>query len=104
MGTGIGPTGAENPERPLFVVGVGASAGGLEALQRLFATTRLTGGLAYVVVQHLSPDFDSLMAELLAPHTPLPISRAEHGTVVEPDHIYLMPPKHEIGISEGRLQ
>lgn len=53
----------------MFVVGVGASAGGLEALQRLFAVMPRQGRLAFVVVQHLSPDFKSLMTELLAPHT-----------------------------------
>ena len=91
------------PENKLFVVGVGASAGGLEALQRLFASTRPTGGLAFVVVQHLSPDFESLMGDLLAPHTALSICRAEEGMPLEADHVYLMPPRHEISISGGRL-
>src|SRR5687767_9263757 len=93
----------ENPAQRFFIVGVGASAGGLEALQRFFATTRPTGGLAFVVVQHLSPDFESVMGELLAPHTPLPIHRAEEGMLVEPDQVYLMPPKHEMVIADGRL-
>ena len=82
--------------RPPFVVGVGASAGGLEALQRLFEKTKPTGALAFVVVQHLSPDFESVMGELLAPHTPLAVTRAEHGMKLEADHIYLMPPRHEM--------
>jgi two-component system CheB/CheR fusion protein len=87
----------------LFVVGVGASAGGLEALQRLFASVRRTGRLTFVVVQHLSPDFKSLMDELLAPHTELSVHRAESGMKVEPDSIYLLPPKKEITISGGVL-
>jgi len=62
-------------DRPPFVVGVGASAGGLEALQQLFEKTRATGGFAFVVIQHLSPDFESVMGELLAPHTPLTVGR-----------------------------
>ena len=93
----------EPEARPLYVVGVGASAGGLEALQRLFEKIPVTGEMAFVVVQHLSPDFKSLMDELLARHTQLKISRVEDGMLVEPDHIYLMPPKNEMIISGGRL-
>jgi two-component system, chemotaxis family, CheB/CheR fusion protein len=94
---------AENPDQRFFIVGVGASAGGLEALQRLFATARPTGGMAFVVVQHLSPDFDSVMGQLLAPHTALTVKRVDQGMLVEPDHVYLMPPKHEMLICDGRL-
>ncbi len=100
----MGSTTIEEGERGLFVVGVGASAGGLEALQRLFVSARPTGGLAFVVVQHLSPDFESVMGELLAPHTPLTVVRAEQGMEVVPDHVYLMPPRHEMTIAAGRLQ
>ena len=89
--------------RPPFVVGVGASAGGLEALQRLFEKTRPTGAFAFAVIQHLSPDFESVMGELLAPHTPLTVVRAQHGMRLEPDHIYLMPPRHEMAVHDGCL-
>ncbi|MCO5170927.1 MAG: PAS domain-containing protein [Planctomycetes bacterium] len=89
---------------PTFpVVGVGASAGGLEALQRLFEQAPLDAGLAYVVVQHLSPDFKSLMEELLARHTRLPIRRVVDGMLVEPDRIYLIPPNADMIIASGRL-
>src|SRR5688572_26169470 len=90
--------------RPPFVVGVGASAGGLEALQRLFEKTKPTGALAFVVIQHLSPDFESVMGELLAPHTPLTVTRAQHGMRLEADHIYLMPPRHEMAVQDGQLR
>ena len=86
-----------------FVVGVGASAGGLEALQRLVTRLRQTGAVSFVVIQHLSPDFKSLMDELLIPRTELKVCRAENGMMVEPDTIYLMPPKHEMTISGGQL-
>src|SRR3954469_12264601 len=89
--------------KSLYVVGVGASAGGLEALQRLFERMRRTGGLAFVVVQHLSPDFRSLMDELLSPHTELRVVRAEDGMAVEADTVYLMPPRNEMIVSGGRL-
>ena len=64
---------------------------------------RATPGMAFVVVQHLSPDFKSLMDELLARHTELPIHLVEDGMPVEADHVYLIPPKKEMIISGGRL-
>lgn len=90
--------------RPTCVVGIGASAGGLEALERLFDRIPLATGLAYVVVQHLSPDFESLMPELLVRHTKLPVRTAEHGMRVEPDAIYLIPRGKEMQILGERLQ
>ena len=59
--------------------------------------------MAFVIVQHLSPDFKSLMDELLARHTPLPIHLVEDGMPVEADHIYLIPAKKEMIVSGGRL-
>src|SRR3954451_14365934 len=89
--------------RPLYVVGVGASAGGLEALQQLFQGIPRTGEMAFVVVQHLSPDFKSLMDELLSPHTELAVHRAEDEMTVEADCIYLLPPRNDMVISGGKL-
>jgi two-component system, chemotaxis family, CheB/CheR fusion protein len=86
-----------------YVVGVGASAGGLEALQRLFARMRRTGAFSFVVVQHLSPDFKSVMAELLAQHTELTVRVVEDGMEVETDTVYLLPAGNEMTIREGRL-
>ena len=60
--------------------------------------------MAFVIVQPLSPDFKSLMDELLARHTPLPIRHVEGSMLVEADHVYLMPPKKEMIISGGRRQ
>jgi two-component system, chemotaxis family, CheB/CheR fusion protein len=86
-----------------YVVGVGASAGGLEALQRLFARMRRTGAFSFVVVQHLSPDFKSVMAELLAQHTELTVRVVENGMSVENDTVYLLPAGNEMTIKDGRL-
>ena len=86
-----------------YIVGIGASAGGLEALEAFFDNAPLRSGMAFVVVQHLSPDFRSLMDELLARHTDLPIHLVEDGMLVEADHVYLIPPKKEMIISGGRL-
>ena len=87
----------------LHVVGIGASAGGLDALERFFDALPRDTGMAFVVIQHLSPDFRSLMDELLARHTSLPITLFEDGMPVEADHVYLIPPKKEMIISQGRL-
>jgi two-component system CheB/CheR fusion protein len=90
--------------RPTFVVGLGASAGGLEALEKFFDSMPATSGLAFVVVQHLSPDYKSLMVELLSKHTAMSVLRAETGTLVERDTIYLLPPKKNLVIVRGRLE
>lgn len=88
---------------PLLIVGIGASAGGLESLERFFANVPLDSGLAFVVIQHLSPDYKSLMDELLARHTMIPVVQAEDGKRVEANHIYLLPPKKEMIIRDRML-
>jgi two-component system CheB/CheR fusion protein len=93
-----------DPERrPSFVVGIGASAGGLEALERFFEKVPPQTGLAFVVVQHLSPDFKSLTDELLARRTPIPIHRVTDGMEVHSDAIYLIPPRKDMIVANGRL-
>ena len=87
----------------LFVVALGASAGGLEALEKFFDNVPADSGLAFVVVQHLSPDFKSLMNELLARHTKLTIHRVTDGMTIEANSIYLIPPKKDMIVSDGRL-
>jgi two-component system CheB/CheR fusion protein len=89
--------------RPAFVVGIGASAGGLEALEAFFEQVPIDSGMAFVVVQHLSPDFRSLMDEILSRRTKLPVHLVEDGVHVEPNRIYLIPAKKEMIISQGRL-
>src|SRR5215470_14201257 len=84
------------PRAPTRTVGIGASAGGLEALERFFDHVPRETGMAFVVVQHLSPDFKSLMDELLARHTRLPIRLVEDGMPVAPDHVYLIPSGKEM--------
>lgn len=89
--------------RPTFIVGIGASAGGLEALEAFFEQVPTDSGMAFVVVQHLSPDFRSLMDEILSRRTRLPVHLVEDGVRVEPDRVYLIPAKKEMIISQGRL-
>jgi two-component system, chemotaxis family, CheB/CheR fusion protein len=85
------------------IVGIGASAGGLESLERLFSHLPTDTGMAFVVLQHLSPDFKSLMDELLARRTSMPVRQAEHELAVEPNCVYLLPPMKEMIIRERRL-
>ncbi|WP_186767555.1 chemotaxis protein CheB [Blastopirellula retiformator] len=91
-------------EAPFYVVGIGASAGGLESLELFFDHMPKNSGMAFVVVQHLSPDFKSLMDQLLARHTQIAIHRVEDGMRVEPNAIYLLQPKHDITIEGGVLR
>lgn len=91
-------------EAPKAIVALGASAGGLRALQDFFAAMPVDSGLSFVVVQHLSPDFKSLMAELLGRHTSMAIHRVEDGMRMQPDAIYLIPPKTELTVNGLDLQ
>ncbi len=85
------------------VVGIGASAGGLLALEGFFRALPPDPGMAFVVVQHLSPDFKSLMGELLARFTPLPSHRVEQGMCIAPNAIFLIPAGMNMTLSHGRF-
>ncbi|MEO1760912.1 MAG: chemotaxis protein CheB [Cyanobacteria bacterium J06629_18] len=87
-----------------FVVGIGASAGGLRALEEFFANMAADSGAAFVVVQHLSPDFKSLMKELLGRTTRMEIYRVEDGMEIKPNCVYLIPPGQNLEIRNRRLQ
>jgi PAS domain S-box-containing protein len=98
------PVDDEQPPRlPFPVVGLGASAGGLETVSEFLRAMRPDAGMAFVLVQHLPPDRDSQMAEILARHTAMPVAQVEDGMAVEPDHVYVIRPGHVLTIREGRL-
>ncbi|MEL7010712.1 MAG: chemotaxis protein CheB [Cyanobacteria bacterium J06588_4] len=84
------------------MVGIGASADGLSALEKLFDYLPTTTGAAFVVVQHLSPDFKSLMKELLERNTSMPIYRIKDGIKLQPNSVYLIPPGQNLAL-EGRV-
>lgn len=88
---------------PVRIVAIGASAGGLEPLEEFFDQTPADTGLAYVVVQHLSPDFKSMMSELLTRHSPLEIRHISDGMAVEANKIYLNPARKLLTLSNGCL-
>ena len=93
----------KEPKHPFYLVGIGASAGGLEAIEKFFQNMPVDSGMSFVVVQHLSPDFKSLMNELLARHTEMVIQRAVDGMDILPNHIYLIPPRKDLTVEDGQL-
>lgn len=86
-----------------IVIGIGASAGGLEALQDFFKAMPTDTNLVFVVIQHLSPDYKSLMDELLARNTSIPIHIATDGIAIKPNNIYLIPPRKNLSIFHDKL-
>jgi two-component system, chemotaxis family, CheB/CheR fusion protein len=88
---------------PLFVVGIGASAGGLEALGELLGAVPATG-MAFIVVQHLDPKHESLLPEILAKKTTMAVSLATAGQAVQPNHVYVIPPDALLTVHEGLLE
>jgi two-component system CheB/CheR fusion protein len=92
---------SRRPQVP--VVALGASAGGLAALEQFFRHLPPATGLAYVVIVHLSPDHESQMAELLQRSTAMKVTEVTAPTEVEPDHVYVIPPERNLSCAEGRL-
>ena len=88
---------------PLKIVGIGTSAGGLIALEDFFSNIPSTNELAFVVVQHLDPNHKCMMAELLQRVTTVPVSQIKNGTLIKPNHIYIIPPNKDLSILKGRL-
>lgn len=86
------------------IVGIGASAGGLAAFEAFFSNMPLQPlPCAFVLVQHLSPDFKSSLVEIIGKYTPMSVFEIEDGMVVEPNCVYIIPPEHDITIIEGAL-
>ena len=93
-------------EKPaLFpVVGIGASAGGLEAMEQFLSNVRVDSGIAFIIVQHLAPDYPSSLADILSRRSALPVQEAEDGLPVQPDHVYIIPPHKHMTIANRTLQ
>lgn len=91
-------------KKELVTVGIGASAGGLGAINEFFDHIGPNTGMAFIVVQHLSPDFKSLMDELLSKHTKMPIEVIHRPTPVKPNHIYLISKESNIIIKDGVIR
>jgi two-component system CheB/CheR fusion protein len=93
--------GAPGAQTGFAIVGIGASAGGLDACRKLLDVLPATGGMAFVLVQHLDPTHESMMAELLAGHTAMPVAQAAHGMILQPDHFYVIPPGVYLAVRDG---
>ena len=90
-------------EQPGCVVGIGSSAGGLEALQQFLTFLPADTGMAFVVIQHLSPDHRSLLADILGKYTTMPVMEAQDGMHVRKNTVYILPPKYNMEIEGGVL-
>ncbi len=86
------------------IVGIGASAGGLKALQGLFEHVPADNGLAFVVVQHLDPKHESIMSSILARHTRMEVQEIADGILIEPNRVYVKPPGKDVIIAERALR
>src|SRR5215831_13176442 len=110
--TKAAPRRPQSPERRLFatppmlepsdaaitIVGVGASAGGLESFSALLQSLPKSPGVAIVFVQHLAPQHESALVPLLSGQSALPVTQAKHGMDVEPNHVYVIPPNSQMVI------
>ena len=92
---------ADQPDKYFSVVGIGASAGGLDAFKKLLKAIPPNSGMAYVLVQHLDPYHESSLPEILQKVTPLPIVEISDTTKVEPNHIYVIPSNKILVATDG---
>ena len=95
-----------HPRLGFPVVGIGASAGGLAAIEAFFAALPAgpESAMAFVVVQHLDPDHDSLLVDLVKRFTQMPVHRVEDGMAVQPNCAYVIPPGRDMAFRDGKLQ
>ena len=93
-----------NSRVPAFpIVGVGASAGGLEAFTQLLRELPPNTGMAFVMVQHLAPKHESMLTEILSRATTMPVREVQNGLQVKPDHVYVIPPNTNMALLHGHL-
>src|SRR6056297_2278547 len=90
-------------ERPV-VVGIGASAGGLEALRKLLSAVPKNSGVSFVVIQHLDPTHESALTELLRRETAMQVDEVDGNVRVEPNHVYVIPPNKYLSIHDCVLK
>ena len=97
------PTG-ENPSGSFPIVGVGASAGGLEAFQKLLRALPAKANMAFVLIQHLDPKHQSALTSILSKSTSMPVLEVKDGMKVEASHVYIIPPNFDLFLSDGHLK
>ncbi len=94
---------SQNPDEDFPIVGIGASAGGLEALEKFFINLPNDNGIAFVIVMHFDPTSKSLMGEILKRYSKMAVVQVEEGMKVEPNHVYIIPPNKDMAILRGVL-
>jgi two-component system CheB/CheR fusion protein len=98
------PRGLARGSEDFPIVGIGASAGGLNACSKLMDALPANNGMAFILVQHLDPSHESMMVDLLAGHTSMTVRQATDGMLIERDHLYIIPPGTYLSVSSGVLQ
>lgn len=94
----------KGPKKAFYIVGMGGSAGSLEAFEEFFRNTPADTGLAYVLVSHLDPTHKGIMPELIQRATLMEVQQAKDGMKVQPNHVYVIPPNRDMSIMHGTLQ
>src|SRR5712691_5969132 len=102
-GMGVGK-GYKASLKRIPVVGIGASAGGLEAFTQLLKHLPLNSGMAFVLVQHLDPQHESALTQLLTRATSMPVREVTNNLPVEANHVYVIPPNMNLGMIKGVLK
>ena len=90
--------------KPFLVVGIGASAGGLDASRKFLDAMPVPNGVTFILIQHLEPNHDSMLVELLASHTGMTVKLASDEMILEPDHLYVIPPGRSLAYNNGALR
>lgn len=90
-------------DKELVVIGIGSSAGGLEALQMMLSKLKNIDNCAYIIAQHLSPTHKSMMVELLGRVTTIPVLEIHNGMVIKPQSIYITPENTDVYVSKGKI-
>src|SRR3954468_15723384 len=93
-----------DPDEPSAVIGIGASAGGIAPLQQFFGDMKPDTGLAFVVVMHLLPEFESNLAAVLQQKTAMAVVQVNEPVKVRPNHVYVIPPQHQLTFNDSMLE
>jgi two-component system, chemotaxis family, CheB/CheR fusion protein len=103
-GAGAGRGTGAGAWEPLTIVGIGASAGGLDALRRLLGAVPADSGMAWVVITHLDPDSESQLPVLLGRAAAIPVRQVTRSVRVEANHVYVIPPHHDLTVVDGTVE
>lgn len=93
-----------HPTNSFYVVGIGASAGGLDAIEKFFRNMTELSGMAFIIVSHLDPNHVSIMPEIIQKSTSMKLFQAEDGMVVKPNHVYVAPANRDLAVLHGVIQ